>query len=77
MTGQHGHSMFINKMCTDIPAAMELLDHMTKTCLHFQILHHLDQGEEGNDVLYMTMMVFLIILDFYNFVKANLDFSWI
>ena len=29
--------MFINKMQADIPAAMELLRHITKTCLHFQI----------------------------------------
>ena len=29
--------IFINKMWTDIPAAMELLRHLTKSCLHFQI----------------------------------------
>ena len=29
--------VFINKMCVDIPAAMQLLRHLTKTCLHFQI----------------------------------------
>ena len=29
--------MFINKMQADIPVAMELLRHIMKTCLHFQI----------------------------------------
>ena len=28
---------FINRMRADIPAAMQLLRHLTKTCLHFQI----------------------------------------
>ena len=29
--------IFINKMRVDIPVAMTLLRHLTKTCLHFQI----------------------------------------
>ena len=29
--------IFINKMLADLPAAMTLLRHLTKTCLHFQI----------------------------------------